>query len=489
MKKATGQSISVGEKVGYSLGDVSANLVFQIMMVYQLKFYTDIFGLDGTIAGTVLLFAPLASAFIDPLVGIVTDRTHTRWGKYRPWLLWTAVPFSVFYFLAFHNPGIHDKTLVAVYATISYVLMLAFYGFNNTPYASLGGVMSGDPRERNSINTFRFVAAAVAQFVVQGLTLPLVSRFGGGNDERGWTCTIGLFAIFVCLFSLIAFFTTRERISPPQQQKMSISEDVRKTFGCAPWRCMFFLTLILYITLALWSSSMNYYFQDYLDAQALASMLSRFGFDVSPSEAYTVGFSVFNTLNAVVQFFGILFLSSFFANRYGKRTTFLVGLSLFTVLTAMFYMASPESPLLVFVLCALRSLVFAPTIPLLWAMVADSADYVEYTHHRRATGFCFSGIVFALKGGMGIGAAIAGLLLSAFGYQSASSGVQSQSAIQGIRLAASIIPAVLLAGSVIAIWQYPITKTFNEKMQAELEARRSLEKLKTTNNKELWQQT
>ncbi|MCR4852552.1 MAG: glycoside-pentoside-hexuronide (GPH):cation symporter [Prevotella sp.] len=489
MKKATGQGISVSEKVGYSLGDVSANLVFQIMMVYQLKFYTDIFGLDGTIAGTVLLFAPLASAVIDPLVGIVTDRTHTRWGKYRPWLLWTAVPFSLFYFLAFHNPGIHDKTLVAVYATVSYVLLLAMYGFNNTPYASLGGVMSGDPRERNSINTFRFVAAAVAQFVVQGLTLPLVDKLGGGNVERGWTFTIGLFAIFVCVFSLITFFSTRERIAPPKQQKMSIREDIRKTFSCTPWRCMFFLTLILYIALAMWSSSMNYYFQNYIDPQALTKLLSRFGWEVTPHEAYTVGFSVFNTVNAVVQFFGILFLSSFFANRYGKRTTFLVGLTLFVLLTAMFYIASPENPVVVFVICFLRSLVFAPTIPLLWAMVADSADFVEYTYHRRATGFCFSGIVFALKGGMGIGAALAGLLLSLFGYHSGSNEVQTQSAVQGIRLASSIIPALLLVGAVFAIWKYPITKTFNEKMQAELEARRSFEKLKTTKDNELWQQT
>ena len=110
-------SITMREKVGYSLGDVAANLAFQMMMIYQLKFYTDIFGLDGAIAGTVLLIAPLVSAFADPLIGIITDRTSTRWGKYRPWILWTALPFSVFYILAFWNPGIHDKTLVAVYAT------------------------------------------------------------------------------------------------------------------------------------------------------------------------------------------------------------------------------------------------------------------------------------------------------------------------------------------------------------------------------------
>ena len=136
------QKVSMREKAGYSLGDVSANLVFQMLMVYQLKFYTDIFGLDGAVAGSVLLFAPLLCAFFDPLAGIIADRTRSRWGKYRPWILWTALPFSIFYILAFSNPGIQDKTLVAIYATVSYILLLTLYGLNNTPYASLGGVMT-----------------------------------------------------------------------------------------------------------------------------------------------------------------------------------------------------------------------------------------------------------------------------------------------------------------------------------------------------------
>lgn len=143
--------ISMREKVGYSLGDVAANLVFQMMMIFQLKFYTDIFGLDGAVAGSVLLIARVADAFIDPLAGILSDRTQTRWGKYRPWVLWTALPFCVFYMLAFYNPSIEDKTMVAVYATVSYVLLMTMYSFNNTPYSSLGGVMTGDIKERTSV--------------------------------------------------------------------------------------------------------------------------------------------------------------------------------------------------------------------------------------------------------------------------------------------------------------------------------------------------
>ena len=144
MSKIQNQKVSMAEKVGYGLGDCSANLVFQMMMIYQTKFYTDVFGLEGAIAGTVMLVARIVDAVVDPTGGILSDRTQTKWGKYRPWVLWTALPFMVFYVLAFYNPGIEEKGLVALYATISYTLLMTMYSFNNTPYSSLGGVMSSD---------------------------------------------------------------------------------------------------------------------------------------------------------------------------------------------------------------------------------------------------------------------------------------------------------------------------------------------------------
>jgi len=468
------QRITMGEKVGYSLGDVAANLVFQVMMIYQLKFYTDIFGLDGAIAGTVLLVAPLASAFIDPFIGIITDRTNTRWGKYRPWLIWTAIPFCVFYVLAFWNPGIHDKTLVAIYATVSYVLLLTMYGFNNTPYASLGGVMTNDIKERTSINKVRFICTSIAQFAVQGFTLPLVDHFGKSNAAHGWVCTISLFAVLVFIFLLISFLSTRERIQPPPQQKMSVKEDVRETFNSTPWRVLFLLTLLIFTSMAMWGSSTNFYFQSYLNQESLGVFLANLGFTMNVTSAYTIGFSVFNTLNAVVQFLGVLFLSEYLANRFGKKTTFIVGLSLCAFFTALFYLPTPRDIGWVYVLCLLKSLSFAPTIPLLWAMVADTADYMEYLNHRRATGFCFSGIIFALKSGLGIGGAIAGLILSAFGYVSGIGSVQSDSAVWGIRLVSSLVPAMLFLLGVVALCFYPISKSYNEKMQAELTYRRQM---------------
>lgn len=467
------ERITFKEKIGYSLGDVAANLVFQVMMVYQLKFYTDIFGLEGAVAGAVLLFAPLAGALIDPLVGIITDRTNTRWGKYRPWLLWTAVPFAVFYVLAFWNPGIENKTLVAVYATISYILLLSVYSFNNTPLASLGGVITSDIKERTSITKVRFVCTSIAQFFIQGFTLPLVDHFSTGKTgAHGWLVTISIFAVLACILSVVAFLSTRERIAPPKAQKMSIKADIKETFTNTSWRSLFILTLVLFTMLSMWNSSMNYYFHTYIDRQALYEFLSSWGLHLSPQSAYTTGFSVFNMANAVVQFFGVMFLSGFLANRFGKKTTTVVCMTLVVILTALFYVPSPKDIGTIYLLCIVKSLVYSPTIPLLWAMVADAADYSEYTHNRRATGFCFSGIIFALKAGLGVGAAMAGILLSGFGYVSGNGAVQNETAVRGIRLVSSIIPALLLAIGVIAMFFYPITKRFNEKMQKELSLRR-----------------
>ena len=488
------QKISISEKIGYSLGDCSANLVFQMMMIYQTKFYTDVFGLEGAIAGSVMLIARIVDAFVDPTVGILSDKTQTRWGKYRPWILWTALPFMVFYVLAFYNPGIEDKSLVAVYATISYTLLMTLYSFNNTPYASLGGVMTSDIKERNSITSIRFVAATIAQFIVQGLTLPLVGKFAGANGDKGhgWLCTISLFAAIGFIFFIITFFPARERITPPASQKTDTRKDIRDVFHSIPWRAMFILTLFLFTTLAMWGSAMNYYFENYVDANALYTFLDKLGLVAveanasfsynilnafglivnSPEKAYEVGFGVFNMVGALVQFFGVILLSSFLANRYGKKRVFIFCLTLTAIFTALFYFPNETDIETMFVLNFLKSLAYAPTVPLLWAMIADVADHSEYVNYRRATGFVFAGVVFALKAGLGIGGAILGFLLSGFGYVSGAGTAQTESAIHGIILSSSLIPAATFFIGVIALYFYPITKAYNEEMQAELTERR-----------------
>lgn len=255
---------------------------------------------------------------------------------------------------------------------------------------------------------------------------------------------------------------------------------------------MFVLTLFVFITLAMWGSAMNYYFENYVDKAALYAFLDKIGLVAteaqdtigyhilnafglvvsSPDKAYEVGFGVFNMVGALVQFFGVILLSEFLANRYGKKSTFIVCLTLTAVFTAMFYFPAKDNIEMMFVLNFLKSLAYAPTVPLLWAMIADVADHSEYVHYRRATGFVFSGVVFALKAGLGVGGAILGFLLSGFGYVSGSGIAQSESAIHGIILSSSLIPAATFFIGVIALFFYPITKKYNEKMQADLAERR-----------------
>lgn len=489
--KSTSQKVSFGEKVGYSLGDGSANLVFQMMMMFQMFFYTDVFGIKATAAGAILLFARFFDAFVDPIVGILSDRTHTKWGKYRPWLIWTAIPFAVFFILAFTTPDLGERGKI-IYAGITYTLLMSIYSFNNTPYSSLGGVMTSDIKERTSISSVRFVTATIASFIVQGLTLPLVTKFGGSaTSSKGWLTTITIFAVVGLVLMVITFLTTKERITPPQQEKTPIKQDFKDIFSSRPWLAMFILTLFLFTTLAMWGSSMSYYFNYVVDKEALfsflkgvglvgvvgeemgvgRSLLNAFGLIVYDSnEVFAVGFSLFNMTGSIIQLLGVILLSGFLSGIFGKKKVFIICLMLTAVFTALFYVVSPSNIGHVFVLNILKSLAYAPTVPLLWAMMGDVADHSEWVNFRRATGFVFAGIVFALKAGLGLGGIICGSILDAFGF--VANTLQSESSVQGIKLTSSIIPAITFIIGVIALFFYPITKKFNEKVQSELAERR-----------------
>lgn len=489
--KTTSHKVPFREKVGYSLGDGSANLVFQMMMMFQLFFYTDVFGIKATAAGMILLFARFFDAFVDPLVGILADRTNTKWGKYRPWILWTALPFAVFFILAFMTPDISERGKI-IYAGVTYTLLMSIYSFNNTPYASLGGVMTGDIKERTSISSIRFVTATIATFIVQGLTLPLVNKFGQGDAAKGWNITIMLFAIAAFVLLIITFFCTKERISPPKGQKTSVKQDFKDIINCRPWKAMFILTLFLFTTLAMWGSGMSYFFNYYVDKDALFhtlgaiglvgqrgvdggiwhSMLDAFGLIVyDNSQVFAVGFSLFNMVGQLVTLIGVILLSQFLSNTFGKRNVFLVCLSLTALFTGLFFIVPADNIGILFTLNILKSLAYAPTIPLLWAMMGDVADFSEWKNYRRATGFVFAGVVFALKAGLGLGGAICGGIIDSFGF--VANTVQSSESILGIRLTASIIPAITFFIGVIALLFYPISKKLNEQIQEDLEERRS----------------
>ncbi|MCD8167329.1 MAG: glycoside-pentoside-hexuronide (GPH):cation symporter, partial [Bacteroides sp.] len=412
--KTPNQKVSMAEKIGYSLGDGSANLIFQMMMMFQLFFYTDVFGIKATAAGTILLVARFFDAFVDPVVGILADRTNTKWGKYRPWILWTAIPFAVFFVLAFTTPDLAERGKI-IYAGITYTLLMSIYSFNNTPYASLGGVMTSDIKERTSISSVRFVTATIATFVVQGLTLPLVNKFGKGDDQRGWFLTILLFAVVSVILLVITFFSTKERITPPVNQKTSVKQDFKDLISSRPWKAMFVLTLFLFTTLAMWGSSMSYYFNYFVDKTALYEFLRNFGLVSTEglpggiwynfldafgliaqpdlSNVFAVGFSLFNMIGQLVALVGVILLSGYLSGIFGKRNVFIVCLALTALFTGMFYLVDSTSIGTIFLINILKSISYAPTIPHLWAMMGDEADHTERVNHRRATGFIFAGIV------------------------------------------------------------------------------------------------
>ena len=233
--------LSIKEKVGFSLGDSAANFIFQTIMLLQLSFYTDTFGITAGVAATLFLVARLWGAVIDPIMGAISDRTDTRWGKFRPWILWTAVPFGIIGFLAFTTPNFSTSGKI-IYAFITYILLMTVYSANNIPYSALSGVITGDMKQRSSLFSYRFVFVCLATIAIQGFALPMVNHFGKGDSAKGYEITMGIFAVLAVLFFLFTFFTTKERIKPDPQQKSSLKEDILSLFKNGPGlQCSCFL--------------------------------------------------------------------------------------------------------------------------------------------------------------------------------------------------------------------------------------------------------
>ena len=484
------QRLSFREKAGYSLGDAATNFFFQAMIMYQGAFYTDVMGLSSSAAAVLFLVVRFWDAAFDPIVGTLADRTNTRWGKFRPWVLWSAVPFGVILWLAYSVPDF-GSTGRLIYAYITYTALMMIYSINNTPYSALNGVMTGDVTERTSLATYRFVAAMGATLVVQGLTLPLVSKFGQGNAAKGWSTTFAIFGGLAVIFYVIAFLSSRERVHPDPKQKTSIKQDVVDVFTCRPWLMMFLITLMIFTTLALRGTGMYYYFTYFLDKGALLefvrnfgmstilpddtgiwhTILRWFGFSLAPdgSNVTGVGLSLFNICGNLVTIVGVL-CSRPLSVRYGKKAVFGVGLFCTTVVTAVIFLLPPTSVKALFLFSLLWPAAYGPTIPLLWAMIADVADFSEWKNGRRATGFVYAGVVFALKAGLGIGGALANQITGAFGY--IANVAQSAHSLQGIRLTATVFSAVPFAIGVVLLSGYPITKELNLRIGDELAERR-----------------
>ena len=445
------ERLPVKEKVGYALGDTAANLIFQTMVMFQLAFYTDTFGITAAAAGTLLVVVRVWDAIFDPVMGILSDRTKTKWGKFRPWILWTAVPFGIMGFLTFMTPDFSDSGKL-IYAYVTYIVLMMIYSANNLPYSALSGVMTGDLGERTSLSSYRFVFAMIAQLIIQGLALPMVSYFGAGNSAVGYKYTMGIFSSLAVVLFFITFATTKERIQPDPAQKASLKEHFGDLMKNGPWIVMFFVTLLLFITLAMRGSVVFYYFRYYINTENYESL-----------------FSWFNVIGTVATIIGIFF-SKGLSMKFGKRNVFIGGLAGTALFCVVFVFLPPQAIEIMFATEILRQFVYGFTIPLLWAMMADVADYSEWKNKRRATGIVFSAIVFALKAGLGFGGAITGYVLSMYGY--VPNVAQTDTALSGIVMTMSVFPAITFGLCAACLVFYKIDKQAEIQITDELAERR-----------------
>ena len=477
--KSISQKLSVKEKIGYSLGDLAANLVFQTLVTYLAFFYTDIYGLEANHASAIMLTVGLVAAFgFNPIIGAIADRTNSKWGKFRPWILWTAVPLGIVALLAFSTPDFEYKGKV-IYAIVTYTLLLLLYAANNLPYSALSGVITGDMGERNSISAYRFVAVMFAQFFVQVFMLPIIESVGEGDKAVGIEIVMTWLAIIGTIMLLITFFTTRERIVPKPEQKSSVKEDLSDLFKNKPWVIILTVTTLVFVTLAMKGGSYVYYFKNYVDEERLTSFispildfLSSIGVNFFGEDPVSAGFGLFNAGGIIFMIVGIG-LSKRLADKYGKRDIFKIFLFISTLFIIFFYFFSPKSVEFMFASQILHGFFYGITIPLLWAMIADVADFSEWKTNRRATAIIFSAMMVGLKGGLSIGSALLTRILGLYNYIPQSDTVQAESAILGTKMLVSIYPAIPFLLAVALLFFYEIDKKMEVKLEAELKERRA----------------
>ncbi len=446
----TAYKISVKEKIGYSLGDTASHFVWDMVGFWLLFFYTDIYGISATAAGTIMLVARFWDMAIDPIIGVISDRTNTRWGKFRPYILFGAIPYAVLAVLTFTTPKF-GETAKIFYAGATYILLMTAYAFINLPYSALGAVMTDDTYERAGLNSYRFIAGFIGQFIVTGLALTLAEFFGGGDKAQGFQYTIILFAALSLIFFFITFKTCKERIHPSKKQVNSLKEDIINLFKNKAWIILALVGIISFIMFAMQNAAIAYYFKYYLGRENNVQL-----------------FNVIGTLALIVT----LPLSKPLAKRFGNKNVF-IGSSLISGLFfILIYIPGINNLTTIYLFNIIAKMAYAPAVPLLWTMIADTADYGEWTSGRRATGLYFSAAVFAQKAGWGIGAAIAGWILAFSGFMP--NVIQTDTAITGIKLLVSVIPGILYMSCAIFMLFYKIDAKTILLMNRDLNTRRGI---------------
>ncbi|AEA20884.1 MFS transporter [Prevotella denticola] len=464
--------IRLSEKIGYGLGDMSSSMFWKLFGAYLMIFYTDVFGISAAVVGTMFAVTRVWDSFFDPVVGAVADRTSSRWGRFRPYLLFLAVPFGVIGILTFLTPPF-GQTGKIVYAFITYALMMMVYSAINVPYASLLGVMSPDPADRNTLATYRMTFAYMGSFLALLLFMPLVNAFGGGDSggpmlgwltapQAGWLMAAGVIAVVCVLLFLGCFALTKERVRPVRQGKTSLKTDLRDLLHNRPWWILLGAGVASLVFNSIRDGATVYYFKYYVDETAVGS-ISFLGLPFVLSGLYLAVGQAANILGVI--------LAAPVSNRIGKRRTFMAAMAVASVLSVAFFWLGKDQLVPIFILQALISVCAGSIFPLLWSMYADCADYSELQTGNRATGLIFSSSSMSQKFGWAFGTAITGWMLAQFGFQA--NAVQSAETLQGIRMFLSLLPAAGAFLSLVFIYFYPLSEQKMRQITHELEEKRT----------------
>ncbi len=436
------QRLSFLENFGFGLGDTASNFFFQTFNIFLLYYYTDVFGIEAGVAGTMFLITRLWDAVNDPIMGIIADRTKTRWGKYRPYLLWMAIPYGICGYLLFANPGLEGAGKI-VYAYVTYSMMMMAYTAINVPYSSLMGVLSPSSHARTIASNFRFIGAYGGGLLISMYVRGLVEKLGGGNELQGFQYTMGLFAVASIILFWVTFLTTKERVQPPEGQKQNVVEELKELVKNRPWVALFFAA-VFSTTFIVMRDSVTIHFFKYVARSGDETVF--LGMDKT---------SFFLSSGKFMMMLGI-FCVGFLVKRIDKKwlattLTLITAVCLFS-----FYFIPKDMYSLMLIVNAIGSFMMGPTSALTWSMYGDVADYGQYKFRRRSTGLIHSASLFSLKFGSTMAGFIGGWMLSLFGF--VPNQIQSGTALAGIALMFSIIPALFAVAKAISLWVYPLDR-------------------------------
>ena len=462
------EKITLKEKIGYGFGDFASSMFWKIFSVYLLYYYTDVFGISAAVVGTLFLITRIWDTALDPIIGILSDMTHTRWGKFRPYLLWGALPFGIIGVLTFTTPDL-EMTGKVMYAYTTYTFMMMAYSTINVPYASLMGVMTANIKERTTLSTCRFIFAFAGSILVLSTAEPLVEWFATGAGERnvqhGWTFTMMVYAAIAIVLFYFTFAWTRERISPPSEQKTSLRADLKNLVTNKPWFILLGAGVSTLIFNSLRDGSAIYYFKYYFGNQE-AFQLPLFHISIHYSTLYLV-------LGQAANIVGVV-LAKPVSDKIGKKNTFFYAMLAAAILSCLFYTFKETDLFLIFFFQFLISICAGSVFPLLWSMYADIADYSEWKTGRRATGLIFSSSSMSQKLGWTLGGALTGWLLAIYGFEAHTA--QSVETQTGIRMLLSFIPAIGALLSALFIIFYKLSDAFMISITNELQKRRVKER-------------